>query len=111
MVTWAKTKTAKQRREAKARMYKNMLRRKRQWDKLKFTLSVEYAGYPQHDLERLVERVVKPGKRGGSGYAFFDDTRDVSFGFAHRGSAIAAAKRLKRLRRGLKVEVTGQVWP
>ena len=77
----------------------------------RWTLYVEYAGLPQIDLERRMQNIVRPGKRGCAGYALFTDTRDVSFGFARRSSAIAAAKRLKKLRRRLKIEVTGRVWP
>lgn len=91
-------------------------RRKRYVEPAPFTLVVEYKFGPDSAFEKKLEKVVVPGKREGSGYAFFDDVRDVSFGFKRRRSAVAAAKRVvARNRRvkmaGLKVRVSGQVWP
>lgn len=98
---------------AKPRFHKRRLRapsRRRFRLPLPFTLEVTYRGLVDYDVEKLLKKVSR-GVFEGSGYAFFDDTRDVTFGFKRRGSAVAAAKRLKKLRRGLKVTVTGRIWP
>lgn len=81
-----------------------------------FLLVIEYPGMPDGKLEReLVELVsrARGGKRLGSGYNFFDDVRDMEFGFARRQSAVAAARcvRKRYTPARLRVRVEGRIWP
>jgi hypothetical protein len=75
-----------------------------------FSVLVYYKGCADGAFEREMKRVSR-GRWGGSGYHFPTQTRDVEYTFTRRAAALAAAKRVKKLRRGLKVEVTGRVWP
>jgi hypothetical protein len=102
-----------QRRIENLKTYKSLrskARRMRRSPPRPFSVLVDYKGGPDTEFERQMERVSR-GKRAGSGYCFIDGTRDVEYTFTRRSAALAAAKRLKKLRRGLKVQVTGRVWP
>lgn len=74
------------------------------------TLKVEYRGYGT-DLDREVEKSVGR-RRDGSGFSFYDGTRDMSWYFARRQSAVAAGKRaLKVLRANRGAGARAAVYP
>jgi hypothetical protein len=59
-----------------------------------WALIVEYRGGYDCDFDRAIEKAVG-GLRDGSGFCFFDETRDLSFGFKRGPSAEAAKRRVK----------------
>ncbi len=97
-------------REKKNKTLRSKTRRMRRAPPTPFSVLVHYKGGPDALFEIEIERAAR-GRPGGSGYCFISDTRDVEYRFTRRASALAAAKRVRKLRRGLKVEVTGRIWP
>lgn len=74
-----------------------------------FEVEVEYK-YFSYDLDIEIREAAGRIRSDGSGYMLPEQTRDLCFGFKKRDSAIAAAKRINKIR-GVKAIVTGRVWP
>jgi hypothetical protein len=82
---------------------------KRKWHPAPFSVSAEYKGYDSL-LDRAIVSAMRRKHCDGSGYDFADNKRDLSFDCERRAAAIAAAKRVRKIR-GVKAIVTGRVWP
>lgn len=92
------------------RVAKALKRNRRRWTPpAPFTVIAEYKGY-DHDRDDEIRVAARKKHSDGSGYWFTNNVRDLSFGFDRRSAAIAAAKRITKLR-GVKARVEGRVWP
>jgi hypothetical protein len=82
-----------------------------------FHVEVEYGEneLDHRDLDYDLEREITKQARAelvGSGFAFRDGVRDLSFGYPTRAKAVAAAKRIKKaFGRKVKARATGTIWP
>lgn len=83
---------------------KQLIARAKRWArdafKTRHSLEVMYNGY-DHDLDRAIEKAVG-GEREGSGMSMLTGMRDIRFDFKTERSARAAARRVKKVARGMR---------
>lgn len=85
------------------------------WKPPPFRVEVEYKlvdgrNFVERNLDKEICKAAGKSYSAGSGYDFGTGERDLEFDFKRKNSAIAAAKRIKKIR-GVKAVVIGRVWP